>query len=112
DGQPVPVIEITTATSLTVIVGVLVLTVVASLLSKAGKAQTSINNARRHAVNYLDLEYTADAAERERIYRMLTDEESQILAMDPKYRNKAKDIDKIRALVAEAHRQHEEYLAR
>ncbi|MDI3211008.1 TerC family protein [Arthrobacter sp. AL12] len=112
DGQPVPVIEISTATSLTVIVGVLVLTVVASLLSKAGKAQTSINNARRHAVNYLDLEYTADSSERERIYRLLTDEESQILGMDPKYRNKAKDIDKIRALVAEAHRQHEEYLAR
>ena len=112
DGQPVPVIEISTATSLTVIVGVLVLTVFASLLSKAGKAQTAINNARRHAVNYLDLEYTADSSERERIYRMLTEEESQILTMDLKYRNKAKDIDKIRALVAEAHRQHEEYLAR
>ncbi|HSO17612.1 MAG TPA: TerC family protein [Arthrobacter sp.] len=112
DGQPVPVIEITTATSLSVIIGVLVITVVASLLSKAGKAQTSINNARRHAVNYLDLEYTADVAERERIYRMLTEEEAQIMTMDLKYRNKAKDIDKIRELVAEAHRQHEEYLAR
>jgi tellurite resistance protein TerC len=112
DGQPVPVIEITTATSLSVIIGVLVITVVASLLSKAGKAQTSINNARRHAVNYLDLEYTADASERERIYRMLTAEEAQIMTMDLKYRDKAKDIDKIRELVAEAHRQHEEYLAR
>ena len=112
DGQPVPVIEISTATSLSVIVGVLVITVVASLLSKAGIAQTSINNARRHAVNYLDLGYTADAAERERIYRMLTAEEAQIMTMDLKYRNKAKDIDKIRELVAEAHRQHEEYLAR
>lgn len=112
DGQPVPVIEITTATSLSVIIGVLVITVAASLLSKAGKAQTSINNARRHAVNYLDLEYTADASERERIYRMLTAEEAQIMTMDLKYRDKAKDIDKIRELVAEAHRQHEEYLAR
>ena len=111
DGEPVPVVEITTGLSLSVIIGVLTLTVVASLLSKAGKAQTAINNARRHAENYLDLEYTADAAERERIYRMLTAEESQILAMDLKYRNKAKDIDKIRALVSEAHRQHEEFLA-
>ena len=92
--------------------GPLTTTVVASLLSKAGLAQTSINNARRHAVSYLDLEYTADASERERIHRLLTEEDSQILAMDPKYRNKAKDIDKIRALVAEAHRQHEQYLAR
>ena len=111
DGEPVPVIEISTGLSLGFIIGVLTITVVASLLSKAGKAKTAINNARRHAENYLDLEYTADAAERERIYRMLTAEESQILALDLKYRNEVKDIDKIRALVAEAHRQHAEYLA-
>jgi tellurite resistance protein TerC len=32
--------------------------------------------------------------------------------MDPKYRNKAKDVDAIRAEVAEAHRQHALYLSR
>ena len=111
-GQPVEVIEITTGLSLTVIIGVLVITVVASLLSKAGKAQTAINNARRHAVNYLDLGYTADLEERERIFKALVVEERQILQMEPKYRNKAKDVDKIREQVAEAHRKHEEYLAR
>ena len=112
DGQPVPVVEITTGLSLTVIIGVLVFTVVASLVSKAGKAQTAINNARRHAVSYLDLEYTADTAERERIYNALLEEERQIEQMEPKYRNKAKDVDTIRAEVAEAHRQHGQYLAR
>ena len=112
DGQPVPVVEITTGLSLTVIIGVLVFTVVASLVSKAGKAQTAINNARRHAVSYLDLEYTADPAERERIYNDLLEEERQIEQMEPKYRNKAKDVEKIRAEVAEAHRQHEQHLAR
>jgi tellurite resistance protein TerC len=111
-GEPVEVVEITTGLSLTVIIGVLVITVVASLLSKAGKAQTAINNARRHAVNYLDLGYTADMEERERIFKALVEEERQILQMEPKYRNKAKDVDKIREQVAEAHRQHEEYLAR
>jgi tellurite resistance protein TerC len=111
-GQPVEVIEITTGLSLTVIIGVLVITVVASLLSKAGKAQTAINNARRHAVNYLDLGYTADLEERERIFKALVEEERQILQMEPKYRTKAKVVDKIREQVAEAHRQHEEYLAR
>lgn len=111
-GEPVEVVEISTGLSLTVIIGVLVITVVASLLSKAGKAQTAINNARRHAVNYLDLGYTADLQERERIFKALVDEERQILQMEPKYRNKAKDVDKIREQVAEAHRQHEEYLAR
>jgi tellurite resistance protein TerC len=111
-GEPVEVVEITTGLSLTVIIGVLVITVVASLLSKAGKAQTAINNARRHAVNYLDLGYTADMEERERIFKALVEEERQIQQMEPKYRNKAKDVDKIREQVAEAHRQHEEYLAR
>jgi tellurite resistance protein TerC len=111
-GEHVQVIEITTGLSLTVIIGVLVITVVASLLSKAGKAQTAINNARRHAVNYLDLGYTADLQERERIFQALVDEERQILQMEQKYRDKAKDVDKIREQVAEAHRQHEEYLAR
>ncbi|UNK46429.1 TerC family protein [Arthrobacter sulfonylureivorans] len=109
DGNPVPVIEISTGLSLTVIIGVLVVTVVASLLSKAGKAQTAINNARRHALNYIDLSYTADHAERERIYGLLVEEERQIEQMEPKYRNKAKDVDKIREQVAEAHRQHAEY---
>ncbi|GGJ50048.1 TerC family protein [Glutamicibacter ardleyensis] len=111
NGEPVPVIEITTGLSLTVIIGVLVITVLASLLSKAGKAQTAINNARRHAVNYLDLDYTADPAERERIYTALREEERQIETMDPKYRNKAKDVEAIRAEVAKAHRKHEEYLS-
>jgi tellurite resistance protein TerC len=32
--------------------------------------------------------------------------------MEPKYRNKANDLDAIRAQVAEAHRQHKEYLSR
>ncbi|MDQ0092731.1 TerC family protein [Paeniglutamicibacter psychrophenolicus] len=109
EGEPVPVIEITTALSLGFIIGVLVVTVAVSLLSKAGKAQTAINSARRHAVEFVDLGYTADPAERERVYRLLTQEEAQIQAMDLKYRNKAKDVDKIRALVAEAHRQHDEY---
>jgi tellurite resistance protein TerC len=108
-GNPVPVIEISTGTSLTVIIGILVITVVGSLLSKAGKAQNAINNARRHALNYIDLSYTADTAERERIYGLLVDEERQIEQMEPKYRNKAKDVDKIREQVAEAHRQHAEY---
>jgi tellurite resistance protein TerC len=111
-GEPVPVVEISTGLSLTVIIGVLVVTIVGSLLSKAGKAQTAINNARRHAVNYLDLSYTADPAERERIYKALREEERQIEHMEPKYRNKAKDVDRIRAQVAEAHKQHKEYLAR
>ncbi|MFD1214462.1 TerC/Alx family metal homeostasis membrane protein [Arthrobacter sp. GCM10027362] len=111
-GEHVPVIEITTGLSLSVIIGVLVVTVFLSLISKAGKAQTAIHNARRHAEAYLDLSYTADPAERERVYNLLLEEEAQILQMEQKYRDKAKDVDKIREQVAEAHRQHAAYLAR
>ncbi|MGL3806552.1 TerC family protein [Paeniglutamicibacter sp. R2-26] len=111
-GEPVKVVEISTDLSLGVIIGVLAVTVLASLVSKAGKAQTAINSARRHAESYLDLDYTADSAERERIYRLLAEEEAQIRDMDPKYRNKAKDVEGLRGLIAEAHRQHGEYLER
>jgi tellurite resistance protein TerC len=111
NGEPVEVIEITTGLSLAVIIGVLIVTVIASLASKAGKAQTAINNARRHAEAYLDLGYTADLGERERIYTRLVEEERNILSMEQKYRDKAKDIDAIREKVALAHARHEEITA-
>ncbi|ASN50833.1 TerC family protein [Sinomonas sp. R1AF57] len=111
-GSHVPVFEITTGLSLTVIIGVLAITIFASLFSKAGKAHAAVNNARRHAESYLDLEYTADLAERERVYQELMDEEQSILAMDKKYRDKVKDIEEIRAKVAEAHAAHAEFTAK
>ncbi|WP_417233852.1 TerC family protein [Arthrobacter sp.] len=108
NGEHVDVLEITTGFSLSVIIGILVLTVVASLVSKAGKAQTAINNARRHAESYLDLGYTDDPGERERIYQLLLEEERGIEAMDQKYRDQAKDVEAIRAQVAAVHARHDE----
>ncbi|MCH6472020.1 TerC family protein [Sinomonas terrae] len=109
-GHHVQVFEVTTGLSLAVIIGVLAVTIVASLVSPAGKAQTAINNARRHAESYLDLGYTADPAERERVYQDLTDEVTAIEKMDKKYRDKAKDVEAIRAKVREAQARHAEYL--
>ncbi|GAB3517575.1 TerC family protein [Arthrobacter monumenti] len=111
EGQPVPVVEISTGLSLSVIVGILLLTIFASLVSPAGKAQTAVSNARRHAENYLDLSYTTDQAERERIFNSLVEEEKLIATMDVKYRNKVKDIEHIRASAREAHRVHDAYMA-
>lgn len=111
DGQPVPVVEISTGLSLSVILGVLLITVFASIMSPAGKAQTAVSNARRHAENYRDLSYTADQAERERIFNSLIEEEKLISTMDLKYRNKVKDIEQIREHAREAHRVHEAYMA-
>jgi tellurite resistance protein TerC len=107
DGEPVPVVEVTTTLSLSVILGVLVVTVVASLLSPAGRAQNAIANARRHATSYLDAEYTADPAERERIFRLLLQERDQIVALGPKYKQKVRDEPALMALLERARESHE-----
>jgi tellurite resistance protein TerC len=108
DGEHVAVVEITTGVSLTVIVGILVVTVAASLLSKKGRARTAIGNARRHLRAYLDLGYTQDDAERERIYGLLMDEVDQIRRLGPKYRAMARDEDELMEQYAEAKRRHAE----
>jgi tellurite resistance protein TerC len=112
DGEPVPVVEISTGLSLSVILGVLVVTVAASLISPAGRAQNAIANARRHAASYLDSEYTADPAERERIFRLLLTERDQIVALGPKYRQKVRDEPALLALLERARDSHDAAAAR
>ncbi|WP_235736031.1 TerC family protein [Nocardioides alcanivorans] len=107
DGEHIPVVEISTGLSLTVILGVLVVTVLASLYSPAGKAQTAINNARRHATSYLDSEYTAVPSERERIYDLLLAERDQIIALGPKYRQRAREQDELMELLQRASDSHD-----
>ena len=111
-GQPVPVIEISTALSLCVILGVLAVTVLASLYSSAGKAQTAISNARRHATSYLDTQYTADPGERERIFGLLLAERDQILALGPKYQQQARDQRELMELLKRARDSHDNAVAR
>jgi tellurite resistance protein TerC len=112
DGRPVSVVEVSTGLSLTVILGVLVVTVLASLISPAGKAQNVISNARRHATAYLDSEYTADPAERERIFRMLLAERDQMITLGPRYRQKVRDEPALLALLERARDSHEAAVAR
>jgi tellurite resistance protein TerC len=107
EGEAVPVVEISTGLSLTVILGVLVVTVAASLLSPAGKAQTAIGNARRHATCYLHSEYTDDPAERERIFRMLLRERDEIVALGPKYKQKVRNEAELMALLEKARDSHD-----
>jgi tellurite resistance protein TerC len=112
DGEPVPVVEISTGLSLSVILGVLVVTIAASLLSPAGRAQNAIANARRHAASYLDSEYTADPAERERIFQLLLTERDQIVALGPKYRQKVRDEPALMALLDRARDSHDAAVTR
>ena len=111
-GEPVDVAEISTALSLSVILGVLVVTVIASLVSPQGKAQTAVSGARRHAVDYLDLDYEADPAEREKTFAKLLAEEAQIKKLSEKYRAKIREEDKLLDLLSRAHLEHDKFLAR
>lgn len=111
-GEPVPVVEISTGLSLTVILGVLVVTVIASMVSPKGMAHSAISGARRHATDYIDLEYTADQAERNRVFAKLVAEEDAIRKLQPKYRQWVRNEEELMALLRRAHAEHDASLAK
>lgn len=108
NGEPIGVPEISTGLSLSVILGVLVVTVAASLVSKKGKAKTTIANLRRHVEEYLDLGYTQDMAERERVYRRMVAEGEQLRGLEPKHHALVEDEPGLLDKIAEARRRHEQ----
>jgi len=113
DGEPVPVIEVSTAVSLVVIVGVLTVTVLASLLSPAGKAQTAVTNARRGAIRYLDLSYEEDQQLREEAYEALCEDERVIRSLPEKYRARIREGEtELIELLNRAHVIHADRVAR
>ncbi|TDD44557.1 TerC/Alx family metal homeostasis membrane protein [Nonomuraea terrae] len=105
DGDPVPVIEISTGLSLLVILSVLVITVVGSLVSAKGRAQNTVSAARRHAQEYLDVE--RDPEVREEIFRRLLAEEAQLRRLPEKYRRRIREEEKLMALLRRAHEEHD-----
>lgn len=110
-GQPVHVIEITTGLSLAVIIGVLAITVLASLYTPRGKASAAVQSLLRHADMYLDLEVPTDDATRERIYRRMCREEQTVRALPEKYRSLVPDENDLESKVGQAHSAHAAYLA-
>ncbi len=107
-GEEIEVTEISTAVSLTVILGLLTVTVVASLVSKKGRAKVAIGNARRHVNAYLDLDYTADEGERERVYCALVEEAEQVKSLGPESKRMMRDETELMEKIEKARRQHEE----
>jgi len=103
----VRVIEISTRLSLVVIIAILVVTVGASLVSRRGKANMAIANARRHATAFLDTDYTHDPAERERIFAKLLNERDQILALGSRYRQMVRDEPALIELLERAAAEHD-----
>ena len=110
DGEHVEVTEISTGLSLSVILGILVITVVASLLSRWGRAQNTIAAARRHATEYLEVEET-DTAHRERIFAALCAEENELKTLPEKYRKRIREEEKLMDLLRRAHAAHAEALS-
>jgi tellurite resistance protein TerC len=105
-GEHVDVAEITTGLSLTVILGVLAVTVAASLVSGAGKAQHASSRVRHMAQEYLGLEPTATTAERDAAYDRMVVEEQRLHAMPAKHRDKYERDHELRELVREAREAH------
>ncbi|KRF08591.1 transporter [Arthrobacter sp. Soil782] len=112
DGQPVNVVEISTGLSLSLILGILLVTVIASLVSPKGKAKTLISGARRHAIEYLDLNYETDINERERIFEKMCAEEAMLKKQPEKYKRYIRNETEFKALLTRAHEEHEAALER
>lgn len=103
-GRPVAVVEISTGLSLVVIFGVLLVTIVASLTSRWGRAQNVICSARRHAREYLTVE--TDPVHREAIFASLCAEEAVLKQLPEKYRARIRAEDELMSLLRQAHTAH------
>ncbi|GAA3904456.1 putative membrane protein [Amorphoplanes auranticolor] len=108
-GEHIDVVEISTGVSLGFIIGVLIITVIASLLSPKGRAQTHVAAARRHATEFLDIE--TDPRYCDEIYHKLLDEEARIKRLPEKYRARIRQEDELMNLLRRAHRVHDERVA-
>lgn len=106
DGEPVPVVEISTGLSLTVILGVLAVTVIASIFSPKGKAKTAVRGAKRHATEYMDLDYETDINEREKIFTRMVEEEKMLRELPEKYKRLIRNETEFMDLIRKAHAAH------
>ena len=106
DGEAVHVVEIETFVSLGVIVGVLALTILASLLSPAGKAMTVIGGLRRHGREYLDADVVAEGPEREKLYRRISDGREKLATVDPKYIGDDREREELDELLGRVDAEH------
>ena len=89
------------------ILGVLVITVLASIFSPKGKAKNAVSGARRHAVEYLDLNYETDMNERDKIFAAMCREENEIRKLPEKYKRLIRNETEFLDLLRNAHIEHD-----
>ncbi|MFW6773283.1 TerC family protein [Nocardioides sp. CPCC 205120] len=95
--------EVSIAMSLSVILGVLAVTVIASLLSPKGKAESTIKAAKAAADHYLDGTYTHDVDEHERQFGIVVAKQQQIDDLPEKHRPTAQERAELDELFARVH---------
>ena len=98
-GVHVDVYEIPTFISLGVIVGVLVVTIVDSLVSPAGKALTVLGNLKRYSLDYLNKDFTDDPVERARLWSKILENENKLGTIDRKYFGSEGDVWELEQLL-------------
>jgi tellurite resistance protein TerC len=101
----VDVVEIPTALSLGVIIGVLLVTVIISLAGAKGKAQNAVTATRHHALQYLEIE--TDPAQREEIFTRLVAELDIIKSLPEKYRKRIREEENLMAQLLRARDEHD-----
>ncbi len=108
EGEHIGVTEIPTVASLGIIIGVLVVTVVASLLSPRGRARTYTAAARRRATEFLEIE--KDPTYCDEVYHLLLAEEKNLETLPERYRERIRQGE-LADLLRRAHRVHAERVA-
>lgn len=88
DGQNVPVAEVPTGLSLLVIAGILVVTVVLSLVSPKGRALRALQNAERYSHRYSVLPEDAPEADRRRAEELMDRWTAEADGLDQKWRDR------------------------
>ncbi len=111
DGEPVPVIEISTWTSLVVIVAILLVTVVASLTSPKGKAKVAVSALRAKVADYLSLSADAAPAVRRAVFDDLRGAQARVDALEPRFKAMVKRPDVLQHDLRRAHEAHAEATA-
>ena len=112
NGEHVHVVEVTIGFSLVVIIGVLTITILASLLSPKGKAMATIHKVRTLSEKYLDLPEDASTSERQELKSKLDAAVEKSKKIKPKFRDELIDSEtEYHNLVARAHGEHEAYMA-
>jgi tellurite resistance protein TerC len=109
NGEPIPAAEISTGLSLLLIVGILLITVVVSLVSPHGRAETYLAAARRRASDFLEIE--TDPAYCDEMYHKLLVEEGHLKQLPERYRARVRAEGELRTLLDRAHEVHEERVA-